>query len=199
MGMARQYQGRVLGVGTMAGSAGTAGAGRRRSGGVRRSRTARGAAAVEMGLVSMLLFPILLGIVDYGLWFNDSLNTRQGVREGARRAVVENLEVPAGSPCAGAGEAERMACITQQLISPAAGTAYVRVVAPSGWARGNALIVCGMTEVDGVTGITPLPKSGLVRSMTQMSIESETTPINGGSPVTVTTGTPSGGTWEWCA
>jgi Flp pilus assembly protein TadG len=149
--------------------------------------------------VSLILFPILFGIVDYGLWFNDSLNTRQGVREGARRAVVENLTVPTGSPCAAEAEAAKMACIAQQLISPAAGTAYVRVVAPSGWARGNPLLVCGMTKVDGVTGVTPLPSSGLVTSITQMSIESETTPINNGNPVTVTTGTPSGGTWEWCA
>jgi Flp pilus assembly protein TadG len=165
----------------------------------RRARTTRGAAAVELALVSLILFPILFGIIDYGLWFNDSLNTRQGVREGARRAVVENVTVPAGSPCTSMTDATRMACITKELIGPAAGTAYVRIVAPSGWARGNPLVVCGMTKVDGVTGITPLPSSGLVRSKTQMSIEAETTPINGGSPVTVTTGTPSNGSWGWCA
>ena len=149
--------------------------------------------------MSLILFPVLFAIVDYGLWFNDSLNTRHGVREGARRAVVQNVALPSGSPCAPTTDAERMACIAQQLISPAAGTAYVRVVVPSGWARGNPLLVCGMTKVDGVTGVTPLPSSGLVRSMTQMSIEAETSPINGGNPVTVTTGTPSGGDWTWCA
>ena len=68
----------------------------------RRTRSARGAAAVELALVSTILFTLLFAIVDYGLWFNDSLNTRQGVREGARRAVVENFTVPSGSPCAAA-------------------------------------------------------------------------------------------------
>lgn len=77
--------------------------------------------------------------------------------------------------------------------------AYVRVIAPAGWTRGNPLVVCGMTKVDGVTGVTPLPSSGLVRSLTQMSTEAENTPINDGAPLTVTTGTPSGGDWTRCA
>jgi hypothetical protein len=127
------------------------------------------------------------------------LNTRQGVREGARRAVVQNVEVPAGSPCAAEQGADQMACITQQLISPAAGTAYVRVVVPAGWKRGNAVLVCGMTKVDGVTGVTPLPKDGLVRSRTEMSIEVDTTPLADGAPFIATTGTPSGASWDWCA
>ena len=165
----------------------------------RRKRTSRGAAAVELALVSLILFPVLFGIVDYGLWFNDSLNTRQGVREGARRAVVQNLTVPTGSSCAAGQGATTMACITEELIRPAAGTAYVRVVVPSGWTRGDRVLVCGMTKVDGVTGVTPLPSDGLVRSKTEMSIEVDTTPINNGLATTVTTGTPSGGDWGWCA
>ena len=154
---------------------------------------------MELGLVSMILVPILFGIVDYGLWFNDSLNTRAGVREGARRAVVENFTVPAGSPCTGEEGADKMACITRQLISPSAGAAYVRVVVPSGWKRGNAVVVCGMTKVDGVTGVTPLPSSGLVRTRLEMSIENDAVPVNDGLPTTATTGTPTGASWDWCA
>lgn len=165
----------------------------------RRKSKARGAAAVELALVSMILFPILFGIVDYGLWFNDSLNTRQGVREGARRAVVENLTVATGSPCAARQGADAMACITQQLIKPAAGQAYARVVVPNGWKRGNTVLVCGMTKVDGVTGVTPLPVDGLVRSKLEMSIEVESTPIANGGPTTATTGTPPGASWGWCS
>src|SRR4051812_6702630 len=92
----------------------------------RRTRSQRGAAAVELALVSTILFTLLFAIVDYGLWFNNSLNNRQGVREGARRAVVENFTVPSGSPCAPQQGAAKMACIAQQLISPTAGDAYVR-------------------------------------------------------------------------
>lgn len=164
-----------------------------------RSRRSRGAAAVELALVSVILFPILFGIVDYGLWFNDSLNTRQGVREGARRAVVENLDLPAGSACAPRQGASAMACITRELIAPAAGVAYVRVVVPAGWRRGNTVLVCGMTKVTGVTGVTPLPSDGLVRSKLQMSIEDDTIPVANGAPTSATTGTPSGASWGWCA
>jgi Flp pilus assembly protein TadG len=164
-----------------------------------RRRDTQGAAAVELALVSLLLFPLLFGIVDYGLWFNDSLNTRQGVREGARMAVVQNGTAAPGSTCAGQVGAPRMACITSELISPTAGTAYVRLLVPSGWKRGNPLVVCGMTKVDGVTGVTPLPSDALVRSKTQMSIEVDTTPVNNGAPTTVTTGTPAGASWGWCS
>ena len=164
-----------------------------------RPRSERGAAAVELALVSTILFLILFAIVDYGLWFNDSLNTRQGVREGARLAVVENVAAPAGSACGTQQGAARMACITQKLISPSAGDAYVRVVVPSGWKRGNPVLVCGMTKVTGVTGMVPLPKDGLVRTRMQMSIEVDTTPINNGVATSATTGTPSGASWAWCA
>jgi Flp pilus assembly protein TadG len=153
---------------------------------------------VELALVSTILFTLLFAIVDYGLWFNDSLNTRQGVREGARRAVVENFTVPTGSPCAAQQGATRMACIAQQLISPSAGEAYVRVVVPAGWKRGNPVLVCGMTKVDGLTHMVPLPSSGLVHTKMQMSIEVDTTPINNGVATSATTGTPSGASWGWC-
>jgi Flp pilus assembly protein TadG len=160
------------------------------------SRGQTGAAAVEFALVSMILFPILFGIVDYGLWFNDSLNTRHGVREGARMGAVANLAAPASSPCAASTGADKLACITKQEIKPAAGDAYVRVVVPAGgWKRGNSVIVCGMTKVTGLTGITPLPGNGIVRSKTRMSIEVDTAPM----AVSATTGTPSGANWDWCA
>ena len=34
---------------------------------------------------------LVFGIIDYGLWFSDSLSTRQGVREAARQGVVANF------------------------------------------------------------------------------------------------------------
>src|SRR5687768_15944686 len=52
----------------------------------------RGAAAVEFALVVPILLALMVGIVDYGLWFGDSLNARQGVDEGARQAVVKNFD-----------------------------------------------------------------------------------------------------------
>jgi hypothetical protein len=57
-----------------------------RSGG----RRERGAALVEFGIVFPLLFLLVSGIIDFGLAFSDLNSTRQGVREGARQAVVRH-------------------------------------------------------------------------------------------------------------
>ena len=43
------------------------------------ARAESGAAAVEFALVSTLLFTVMFGIMQYGLFFNDALSTRQGV------------------------------------------------------------------------------------------------------------------------
>ena len=44
-----------------------------------------GASAVEFALVAPVLFLILFGIVDYGIWFADSISARQAVRPTVAR------------------------------------------------------------------------------------------------------------------
>ncbi|MFZ0325569.1 MAG: TadE family protein, partial [Actinomycetes bacterium] len=56
-----------------------------------RGRRDDGASAVEFALVAPILLMILFGILEYGLWFSDSLSMRQGVREAARQGVVANF------------------------------------------------------------------------------------------------------------
>ena len=154
----------------------------------------RGASAVEFALVVPILLLLLFGIVDYGMWFNESLNVRQGVREAARAAVVQNVE-EAG--CTGSS-VDRIVCKTRAEIDPMTGQAFVRVVVPAtGWTRGAPLVVCGAVKVDGVTGLTPLPSDRMVRSATHMSIEKI-------DAFTITPGSygdaaPEGTDWEWCA
>ncbi len=163
----------------------------------RARRTESGAAAVEFALVSTLLFPLLLGTIDYGLWFNDSLNTRQGVREAARLGVVQTI-----SCSTGANDLQKLACTTRQQVGAVAGDTYAMVKVPTGWRKGQPLVVCAMVKVTGVTGLTPMPNDRMIRSRTQMSIEVET-PLPTG---TTSTGAssfadtlPSGQTWTWCA
>ena len=62
------------------------------SSGRRRRRSSRepGAAALEFGLVSPIVFAVVFGTLSYELWFNDSLNIRQGLREASRQGVVAN-------------------------------------------------------------------------------------------------------------
>ena len=83
----------------------------------RRDRGADGAAAVEFALVMPILFLVVFGILQYGLWFNDSLNTRQGVREGARLGVVSQFD---GDGCSGAN-LDKLACRTENRIDALTG------------------------------------------------------------------------------
>jgi hypothetical protein len=164
----------------------------------RDARDARGddgAAAVEFALVSSLLFLLVFAILDYGLWFNDSLNLRQGVREGARVGVVQNFNQ---SSCTQSNPMQKLACKTRAQIGSVTGTSYVRIVTPdaAGWAKGKPLVVCGMIKSTGVTGLVPLPNDRILRSRTEMSIEVDT-PRPTAEDWSDTP--PSGASWSWCS
>ena len=160
--------------------------------GGRRSRPSsceRGAAAVEFALVVPLLLAVMFGIVDYGLWFGDSLGARQGVDEGARQAVVQDFE-----GCPGPNPAARTACVVKERISPIAGQVYVRVeaVEPENWKKGNQLHVCAVVKVAGLTGLTPMPADGLIVSSVSKRIEKDHD-----QPVPVHADVlPAGATWS---
>ena len=165
-------------------------------------RTERGAGAVEFALLVPLLFVILFGIIDYGFWFNDSLNARQGVREAARQGVVNNFGT--NSSCgASYGDTmspnlQKLVCKTKTEIGAVTGPTYVKVLLPGGptWERGEPLVVCAMIRADGTTGIAPLPGDGLIKTRTDLSIETIV-----GATQTEDDGwenPPSGGDWSWC-
>lgn len=150
---------------------------------LRRRRTShahgpdRGAAVVEFALVMPILFLIVFGIIQYGLYFNDSLNARQGVREGARQGVVRNFPACGGQ----ATDMDKLRCNTRLEISAVTGAEYVKVVKPSPWARAKPLIVCALVKSDGGVGILPMPNGGWISSTTQMSIEQDAVPLPTGN------------------
>src|SRR5437868_13503743 len=74
----------------------------RRTIGVPRRRGDRGASAVEFALVSPLLFTLLFGIIDYGLYFADALSVQQGVSDAAREATLSVGSTAANWPGDGA-------------------------------------------------------------------------------------------------
>ena len=157
-----------------------------------RQRTQRGASAVEFALVSFVMFPLLFGIIEYGLWFNDSLNVRQGVREAARVGVVQNF---GQAGCATGNDMEKLACRTKKFVGAATGDTHVKIMAPGGWEKTEPLVVCAMVRSK-VIGLAPLPNDRMIRSRTEMSIEvDEDIPA-----VTAYTDTalPSGADWGWC-
>lgn len=162
-----------------------------------RSRGQLGAAAIEFALVVPLLLTLLFGVVDYGLWLNDSLNVRQGVREGARQGVVERFDRPG---CTGT-DMQKFVCKAKAEIASVVGPSYVRIVIPAaGWKRGESLLVCGMVKSNGLSGMVPLPADGLIKSSTTMSIESDTPIPTGGATAGAIFGdaAPSGANWSWC-
>jgi Flp pilus assembly pilin Flp len=169
---------------------------------VRRWSGERGAAAVEFALVVPILLAVMFGIIDYGLWFSDTLNVRQGVDEGARAAVVNDF----GS-CSSGSAGARTACLVKDRIAANGGTAYVKVVVtgpPSGsgpgaagdWTKGGQLLVCGMVKETGLTGLTPMPSDGLITSQVTKRVEVTNTPA---SVAAYADTPPAGADWAWCA
>jgi TadE-like protein len=169
-----------------------------------RRRTRRGdagASAVEFALVAPVLFLILFGIVDYGIWFADSISARQAVRDGARRGVVESF-----STCSGTGrpDLENLACTVKKGMEPISGTTYVKIAvapAPGGaegaaWAVGGTLRVCALTKHTALMPLVPFPSGGLSFTKVEMPIEQVT-----GNPTRATfqDQPPAGANWNQCA
>lgn len=148
---------------------------------------------MEFALVVPLLLALVMGIIDYGLWFNDSLNLRQGVREGARAGALAQFGPPVtGCSTAGSNDMLKLACTTKDTIG-ATGTTYVKVRPPASYDLGQTLLVCGIVKADGVTGLTPLPKDGLIRSKIKMTVEVKS--------ATAYSDAMTGGAsldWSWC-
>ena len=166
---------------------------------VGRGRRERGAAAVEFALVVPVLLMVMLGILDYGMWFSDSLNVRQGAREGARRAVVDDTSVAAG--CTGQTGMALFACNTRAQVGPMGGTTYARVAvynpdgtASTDWKKGQQLLVCAVVKERALTGLTPLPSDGMLRSSVRMRIED-----GAHTYAPHQDSLPAGQTWSWCA
>jgi len=153
----------------------------------------RGAAAVEFALVVPLLLLLVMGILDYGRFFFDSVSLRQGAREAARQAVVQVY----GASCTTGTVGDKIACSAKAASDVTIGTPKVYIPAVTGgWAQGNQLLVC-MESKEAGTGFVPLPASGILRTKTYMSIEVGSPIVN---PAYSGDTAPSGSAWtSWCS
>ena len=116
----------------------------------RRGRDDRGAAAVEFALVVPVLLMVMLGILDYGMWFSDSLNLRQGARTPAVPSSTTS-RCRRGAPARPGWRSWRATPGLQ--IGAVGGTSYARVAIfnPDGtsstdWKKGQQLLVCDVVE-----------------------------------------------------
>jgi hypothetical protein len=173
----------------------------------------RGAAALEFALVLPVLVLILFGIIDYGLYFSNTLDAESGVQTAARQAIVGNLD-PTCAPPADVQSGTslpvgELMCMVKSNTGSITGKSYVKVVFPAvpanppnqpGWYPGQQLIVCEVIDVQGLTGYVPLPRhDGQVAIRSKVVTQLETVAIAdqqadaGGEE-----DTPPGG-WGWCS
>ena len=181
-----------------------------------RCREDRGAAAVEFALVAVFLIPLIFGILDYGLWFADSLATRDGARGAARSGALGTYGSSCGTdylPHPGTGDPvaqnlRNLACTAVEQTSALAGVAYVRIrlvpdtgsgLTETSWDGAGvdeprAIRVCvAVQHASSIPGI-PLPNGGLVTAKVQMPLETPPTPEAAGGGYDSTAPTD----WSWC-
>lgn len=169
----------------------------------------RGATLVEFAIVSLLLFTLLFGIIEFGFQFNNYQSVRQGVREGARQGAVVRFGTDStcaltsltGSPSA---DVQRLMCLTKNQIGLGDGNTRVKVMLadpaiatqqPTSYVAGNALVVCAQTRMDSLTGMFgPLIDGEVLRSKTTIRIEQD-------APTAQHDGQEAphpGSDWSWC-
>ena len=155
-----------------------------------------GAVAVEFALLVPLLVLLLTAILDYGMWYSDSIALRNGVREAARAGAVDQFP-----GCEGGGTAaEKTECMVNSRVDGIlSGDPVTRVYSlPNGldWQEGDPLIVCAVLHEDGLIGLAPLPDDGFLRSHVIMRVEVDQPAPDGDSVHPVD---PTGDDWGWCA
>ncbi len=157
-----------------------------------------------------VLVLILFGIIDYGLYFSNTLDAQSGVQTAARQAIVGNL-TPCTTPPTDAGSASTqvldLMCMVKNNTGSITGTSYVKVVFPAdppngtnpaGWYPGQQLIVCEVIDVQGLTGYVPLPRhDGQVAIRTKVVTQLETVTTQQQADPGGEEDTPPGG-WDWC-
>ena len=180
----------------------------------RRQRPDAGASTVEFALLAPVLFLVLFGIIDYGIWFADAISARQAVRDGARRGVVEvfgSCPAPAPGPPASGPSADlhNLACTINASMAPISGTTYVKVgiaktpTDVSGSAKWTdlqgTLRVCAMTQHTNMLPLVPFPSDGITRTRVDMPIEQAVAP-GAATRTGWADALPNGATfdWSWC-
>lgn len=137
----------------------------------RRRRCEGGVALVEFAFVAPVLFLLLFGIIEFGFVFNDYQSIRQGVRDGARVAVVDNIP-----DCHATGDAtDDLICYVEQRIGLGGDTRVkIDVTAPDPSVAGDkgTVKVCVEREARSVTGMfAPFLNNRTLRTEVTMRVE----------------------------
>ncbi len=133
---------------------------------------------MEFALVVPILIALLLGIIDYGLYFTNSLAVRAGVSDAARQIIVSNFATTCDGPRAGTGPGSALVAKVKDCVSPVAGTVDAKVTFGNPWTPGNNVTVCAVVQVNGVTGLTPMPNGDRVSARVVIPIQQDTAPTS---------------------
>lgn len=144
----------------------TTGRGRARRRVARLRRTERGAALVELAAVVPFMLLLVMGAVDYGTVYNDSISLRTGVREGARQVAQGQFggsgscQLAATPPSTPAGtNAKELACLVKRRADFDSTDLRVKIrfvettdPTTTGYDTTDSVMVCAMRKGRSLTG-----------------------------------------------
>jgi hypothetical protein len=156
---------------------------------------------VEFALVMPILFLILFGMVEFGINMNDYQSIRQGVRDGARTAVVADYGTGSCTPTATTAAANSAAVICQTKLNAGTGGLTVMVKFTNNNGDSNfdtdKVKVCAVAPAKSITGLlAPFLKDVYLKSSVEMRAEKDLK-LDSVAPTPVPSD-PSGGNWSWC-
>ena len=147
-----------------------------------RARGDRGASLVEFALVLPILALLIFAIIDFGSAYNDFQSLRNGVRNGARDAVVTNfgsttscLSSPTGGTVTNptTNPAQKIICHVKDATG-LGNNVRVGVWAPGGWTPGASLRICAQWQLSSTSGFTSAFLNGkVITSKVEMRIEQD--------------------------
>jgi TadE-like protein len=155
--------------------------------------TERGATLVEMAILLPLLLILLLGIIDFGMLFNQWLSVRNGTREGLRQAIVDpappapggatwSCPIVSPTPPAVGTDAHSLVCFTKSRIALNEDSVRVKVHFEPPFRGGQPVKICVQYLANSPTGIAPALLSrkilsAQITSLIEMDKLSFTTPF----------------------
>jgi Flp pilus assembly protein TadG len=147
---------------------------------------------VEFALVVPIFLLLVMGVIDFGATFNDYNSVRQGVREGARQAVVADWSL---DDCTGTAS-QKVSCVTKERIDLDSSRVRVKVQLEGDYEPSDQLTVCAMYRARSLTGMFGgLLDDRVLTSSITMRIEQ----IDEDDPITTYAETAlSGEDWAWC-
>jgi Flp pilus assembly pilin Flp len=176
-------------------------------------RRERGAAAVEFALVVPLLVLVLVGMIEYGLYFADDISIRQQAREVARQGALAQwgpggCTLPSGTT--GSTDVQKLICRARADALTSSGpvdvkvrfidassatstdTTYPTSIGIRNGTSSASIRVCLSAPHQSITHFVPFPSNARIRTRVDYRIENV-------SATTETAGTTApSAAWSWC-